>query len=67
MKEIKIGVSSIYRISNYGSTLQAAALQYAVRGLGYSCRHIRYMRNCVSSYGGLLKAVAHMVCDPIRE
>jgi len=38
----KIGIVSCYRNINFGSALQACALQMAIRKLGYDCEHIRF-------------------------
>jgi hypothetical protein len=38
---LKIGIVSYYRNINYGSALQACAMQMAIRKLGYDCEHIR--------------------------
>ena len=38
----KIGIVSYYRNINFGSVLQACALQMAIRKFGYDCEHIRY-------------------------
>jgi hypothetical protein len=37
----KIGIVSYYRINNYGSALQAYAMQIIIKKLGYDCEHIR--------------------------
>ena len=37
----KIGIVSYYRNINFGSALQACALQMAIRKFGYDCEHIR--------------------------
>ncbi len=37
----KVGIVSYYRDINFGSALQASAMQMAIRGLGYDCEHIR--------------------------
>lgn len=37
----RIGIVSYYHNINYGSALQACALQMAIRKLGYECAHIR--------------------------
>lgn len=37
----KVGIVSYYRNINFGSALQACALQMAIRKLGYECEHIR--------------------------
>ncbi|MBN2513668.1 MAG: polysaccharide pyruvyl transferase family protein [Sedimentisphaerales bacterium] len=38
----KVGIISYYKTINYGSVLQAYALQTTIRKMGYGCEHIRY-------------------------
>lgn len=43
----KIGIVSYCRCINFGSALQACALQMAIRKFGYDCEHIRFFpRRC---------------------
>jgi len=44
----KIGIVSYYRNINYGSALQACAMQMSIRKLGYDCEHVR----CLLGRGG---------------
>jgi hypothetical protein len=37
----RIGIISYYKTLNYGSVLQACAMQMVIRGVGYKCEHIR--------------------------
>lgn len=37
----KIGIVSYYRIVNYGSVLQACAVQITINKLGFNCEHIK--------------------------
>lgn len=38
----KVGIVSYYKNINFGSVLQACAMQMIIRKLGYDCEHIRY-------------------------
>ena len=39
----RIGIMTFLHNDNYGSSLQAYALQRVIRTLGYECEHIDYL------------------------
>ena len=39
-----IGIMTLFDNLNYGATLQAYALQTVIRGMGYECEDIDYVR-----------------------
>lgn len=42
-ENIKVGIITMHKVLNFGSALQAFALQYAVERLGYECEIIDYV------------------------
>ena len=52
----RVGVLTFLHNDNYGSSLQAYALQRAIRGLGYECEHLDYCPDRAEKTRNLLRS-----------
>ena len=69
MKKIRAGVITFLHNDNFGSTLQAYALQRTIRELGYECIHLDYQPDCAEKIRNLLTSgnSLKLVAEGIRK
>ena len=65
----RIGIITFLHNDNYGSSLQAYALQQAIRALGHDCEHIDYMPDRKEKIRNLLGSGNHpkLIIDGLRK
>ena len=65
----KVGIITFLHNNNYGSSLQAYALQKTVRDLGFECKHLDYYPDRTEKIRNLLKSGNNLklVIDGIRK
>ncbi len=65
----KVGIITFLHNGNYGSTLQAYALQRVIREMGYDCEHIDYRPDTAEKLRNLLRSGNHwkLVLDGLKK
>ena len=65
----KIGIITFLHNENYGSSLQAYALQRVIRGMGYDCEHIDYRPDTAEKIRNLLESrnSPALILDGLRK
>ncbi len=65
----KVGIITFLHNGNYGSTLQAYALQRVIREMGYDCEHIDYQPDLSEKIRNLISSGNHwkLVLDGLKK
>ena len=65
----RIGIMTFLHNDNYGSSLQAYALQRVIRTLGYECEHIDYLPDRAEKIRNLIGSGNHpkLIIDGLRK